>query len=481
MRLAPWRRRGDVERSDFSNLSLDGWIEQINYLGMGYAVPGGGLTTTYPGSQQEKIGSQFVSLAELAFKSNAVVFACMAARLRIFSEARFQFQQLRQGGPGKLFGNASLATLETPWVGGTTGDLLTRKLMYADLAGNAFTVSRPNGLACLRPDWVTLILGSNTDPTVTAWDVDAEILGYMYREGGPGSSSDPEFFLADDVAHFAPIPDPCARFRGMSWLTPVIREIMADKAMIEHKLKFFENGATPNLAVKLDVPDLDTFKTWMELFREQNEGVANAYKTLFLAAGADATVIGTDLKQLDFSTTQGHGETRIAAAAGVPPIIVGLSEGLEAATYSNYGQARRAFADGTLWPLWRNIAGSLARIVDVPADARLWIDASGIAFLREDEKDAADIQSTKAQTIHTLVSAGYESSSVIDAVVADDFTRLQHTGLFSVQLQPAGSVTEGKGSLLEGVVGPDDSSGSPSGTGANGSRNGTAVAALTEG
>jgi phage portal protein BeeE len=54
--------------------------------------------------------------------------------------------------------------------------------------------------------------------------------------------------------------------------------------------------------------------------------------------------------------TQGAGETRIAAAAGVPPVIVGLSEGLQAATYSNYSQARRRFADGTMRPLWRNAA-----------------------------------------------------------------------------------------------------------------------------
>ena len=63
-----------------------------------------------------------------------------------------------------------------------------------------------------------------------------------------------------------------------------------------------------------------------------HEGLWNAYKTLYLGGGADAKIIGSNMQQLDFKTVQGHGETRIAAAAGVPPIIVGLSEGLEAAT-----------------------------------------------------------------------------------------------------------------------------------------------------
>jgi hypothetical protein len=113
----------------------------------------------------------------------------------------------------------------------------------------------------------------------------------------------------------------------MSWLTPIVREIMADKAMTDHKLAFMENAATPNMVVKLDVQDLDKFTKWMQQFKEDHEGARNAYRTVFLGAGADVTVVGADLKQIDFKVTQGAGETRIAAAAGVPPVIVGLSEG----------------------------------------------------------------------------------------------------------------------------------------------------------
>jgi hypothetical protein len=72
-------------------------------------------------------------------------------------------------------------------------------------------------------------------------------------------------------------------------------------------------------------------------------GVANAYKTLYLTAGADATVVGKDLQQLDFKVVQGAGETRIAAAAGIHPVIVGLSEGLAGSSLNagNFAAARR--------------------------------------------------------------------------------------------------------------------------------------------
>jgi hypothetical protein len=68
--------------------------------------------------------------------------------------------------------------------------------------------------------------------------------------------------------------------------------------------------------------------------KENHAGADNAWKTLNLYPGADVTVVGANLKDIDFKNVRGGGETRIAAAAGVPPVIVGLSEGLAAATYS---------------------------------------------------------------------------------------------------------------------------------------------------
>ena len=40
------------------------------------------------------------------------------------------------------------------------------------------------------------------------------------------------------MCHFAPIPDPLSRFIGMSWLTPILREIQSDQAMGKHQTKF---------------------------------------------------------------------------------------------------------------------------------------------------------------------------------------------------------------------------------------------------
>lgn len=422
----------DPRRSD-SPITVDGWLNQLKFANQTYGtLP---LQQTMPGEPVEPIDSDYEGYVRGAYKANGIVFACMAARQLLFSEARFQFRARKDGRPGKFFGTPALAQLETPTASTTTGQMLSRAIQDVDLAGNWYLARREHGLVRLRPDWVTIVMGSKS-----GLEVDTELVGYAYQPGGAASKSKKVILLPDEVAHWAPIPDPLAKFRGMSWLTPVVREIEADAAATTHKLKFFENGATPNVVVSLD-PKItaDAFNRWTDIFEENHTGVINAYKTLYLGGGADAKVIGSDLKQVDFKVTQGAGETRIAAAAGIPPIIVGLSEGLQAATYSNYGQARRRLADGTIRPLWRGVAGALAPLVDVPRDAELWYDDRDIPFLQEDVKDAADIQQMEAATVKQLIDAGFTPKSVIEAVTSQDFALLEHTGLFSIQLQPPGA------------------------------------------
>jgi hypothetical protein len=90
-------------------------------------------------------------------------------------------------------------------------------------------------------------------------------------------------------------------------------------------------------------------------------------------------------------------------------------------------------------PLWQNAAGSFANIIPSPgADTRLWYDSRDVPFLREDQKDAAEIQKANASTINGLIMAGFKPEAAITAVTGEDLSLLhgQHTGLMSVQLLP---------------------------------------------
>lgn len=409
-------------------------------------------------SDREQIENDFTGYAQGIAKRNGPIFALMAVRMLVFAEARFQFRRIRDGRPGDLFGTGELAILERPWPNGTTGDLLARMIQDVDLTGNAFVARVPgtDRLRRLRPDWVSIVSASQSEPDLYGAALDAEVIGYYYSPRSPGVNTD-TLLLPSQVAHFAPIPDPEMNWRGMSWMTPVLREISADSAATKHKLKFFENSASPRIAVMLDASmTKEAFDRFKAIMDATHTGVDNAWKTLYVGGGADVKPLTMSLKDLDYKAVQALGESRLAAAAGVPSTIVGFSEGMQGSSLNagNYGQARRRFADGTLRPLWRNAAASLASLIDVPSGAELWIDDRDIAFLREDRKDAAEIFQIEAATYTNLVREGATGDSAKAAVAARDINLVDHSGLVSVQLQAPGTTA-----TPSGPTAPDDPSG----------------------
>lgn len=387
-----------------------------------------------PSMDKETVENSFTGYVRSFYKSNGVIAACMLTRLMIFSEARFLWQELVDGRPGSLSGGGDLDVLERPWPNGTTGELCARMVQDADMAGNFYAAREPNRLRRLRPDWVEIVL---TAPPAEA--VASDIKGYLYRPGGNG---DPVPYTPDQIVHWSPLPDPEAQYRGMSWLTPVVREILGDRYISEHKNKFFTNGATLGAVISLKetVKEAD-FKKFVTIMKETHQGVDRAYEPLVVGGGADVTVTGADLKQLDFKAVQGSGETRVAAASGIHPVILGLSEGLAGSSLNagNFNSARRLTADKTMRPLWRSAAAALESVLKPPPNSRLVVDDRNIAFLREDRKDIADIQGLEARGMRQLLDAGYIADSVVKAYVAQDWSLLEHSGLFSVQLQPPGT------------------------------------------
>lgn len=420
--LISLRRKPVEERNAFSWPDYLRLMEQFSFQGVQYVAPGGNI--------QE--------MSALHGGANPIVAACIAVRALVFSEVRFVFQQYSNGRPGNMFGNESLAILERPWQSATTGDLLARMEVDASLYGNSYWV-RPNGVGEL------IRLNPTRVKIVTADVVDAETdLPYGRRLVGYSVVNDQDkelaFFLPEDVAHYRPLADPDHPFRGRSWLSTVMSDVGADNEMTTFKHSFLRNSATPNMVVKFE-PGIsqEAHKKFKESLEARHQGASQAFKTLYLGAGADIKMVGSNLEQLNFKQVQGAGETRIAAAAGVPASILGISEGLagSALNAGNYTAARRRFADGTMRPLWRSAAGALQTLVPPPSGGvRLWYDDRDVSFLQEDVLDSAEIRGKDATTMRTLVDGGFDPQSVIDAVTTGDMTLLTHSGTLSVQLQP---------------------------------------------
>jgi hypothetical protein len=417
-------------------------VEYMTFQGNTYGLTG--IHQTYGDQPVERIRADFEGLASQMYGSNSVVFSLMAVRQLAFSSIRFTWQRYNKGRPDEMFSSPELRNLEQPWPGGTTGDLLAKMIADVDLAGNSYWTRFSGELVRLRPDWVDIVLDARRVPVGDQRNLDGVLgyrkIGYLYWEGGRSYENDPVALAADEVAHFAPLQDPLATYRGMSWLTPLMREVSADQMMTNHRRKFFQNGATPNMVVKHDpgVTPADA-RLFKDLLDREYGGADNAYKTMHIGGGADVTVVGADFKQIDFKIVQGHGETRLASAAGVPPIIPGFSEGRSRAPSTNYGQALRRFSGLTMHPLWQSAAGSLQRIFPPPPGCRLWYDTRDVPFLREDAADLSEIQQNQAATISSYISAGFTPESSVAAVVQDDPELLRHTGLVSVQLWEPGA------------------------------------------
>lgn len=382
---------------------------------------------------------------------NGVVFACESRRIMIFSEARFQFQGMKDGRPGDLFGGPGLGVLENPWPGATTRDLLATCELDAATYGNSYWVLEDGYLVRLDPNRVKHMTRGVRDP-ITGQIIGEQLAGYVFVPEA-GNHEPAAIFSPQDIAHYKPIPSGRTRFLGQSWIEACLPDVDADHLITEHKRSTLRNGANLGVIVSLD-PTMtqEQFDASVDAFEESHSGPANSGATTFLSGGVSVNTVGQTFESLALKATQGAGETRIAAAAGIHPVVVGLSEGMQGSSLNsgNYGAAKRSTVDGTIRPLWGAWCGAFQPLVKNPAArrgegvVRLWYDDRDIPFLREDVTDQADIRSKDASTLRQLTDAGWDPDAATTYVDTNDIKRLlgQHTGLFSAQLQPPSDGTE---------------------------------------
>jgi phage portal protein BeeE len=432
---------------------VDQWISEslfpqtFGYGGMSYPISG--PNTSYGLNQAQEIERSLPGFAA-ALRRCPPAFAAQMVRSMVISQARFTFRSLPSSAtPRRTFGTHDLRVLERPWTNATTGELLTKMEWHAGLAGNAYVTNyTPGRLRILRPDWTAIVYASEREPDCPSQALDGELIGYVYQNGGLFSSqtTKPQMLAPNEVAHWSPLPDPLHAGIGQSWITPAIREIQADSLTVDHKIRYFEHGATPNLVVKgLTAASKEQFNQLVDMMEERHAGLRNAYRTLYLTAGADATVVGSNLQEINFTEVLGGGESRISSLSRVHPVILGLSEGLKGSALNagNFAMARRIWGATWISPTLQDLCRALAPLVNVPGGTELWYDTADMPIMYEDAKDAADIAQVEAATITTYVKEGFTPESAIASVKARDVTLLEHSGLLSVQLQPPGAAFPG--------------------------------------
>ena len=400
------------------------------------------VATTMDGSRREELPHNFEQMIRGVHHRSGVVSAAVVARCYVMAQIRFRWRRMFDDDQ-TLFGTSSLAPLEVPSPDVTRTEFLVRIEQDVSYAGNSYTRLLSDGrLQRLRPDWMQVIIGSDERPQAVLDGADAGVVGYAYRPGGARSGRPSQIFTLDEVAHFKPEPHPLSRFIGESWVTGVIREVLTDQQSLEHVSKFFENAATANMVITTppEVTSPTQFNEWVSAFEESHGGVGNAWRNIYLSAGADADVVGADLAQLDLRNLSGGLETRVASRSRVPAAILGIREGMQgsALNASTYGQTRRQWADGWFVTHADGLGSAMRRIIDLPAGtpAELTFDPARIQFLQEDEADAAKIRKEDATTLGELFRSGWDPDAAVDFIRSGPAAlQGRHVGLPSVQVQ----------------------------------------------
>ncbi len=411
---------------------------------MSFVFQGNKFLTSSLGSNPE---ASFRSYVDSVGRRSGLVASAVAARAAIVSQTRFAWRNIdrRSDNYMQLFGTDQLRMLEHPDPKRvvTRPHLLSLAETHVSYAGAANFAIRNNRLDLLRPDLIDTVIVADDGATVS--DVLAghgEVAGWLYYSRG--RLERPETFTVGEVAVWAPEPDPVAWWRGQSWLTSVMREIVTDGQVTEYVDRFLANGAAPSLIVRPDKSlTVDQMKEFKELFDEGHAGIDHAGSTLFLGGGSDVTVVGSKLGELAVREIQGGFETRIASRARVPAVVLGIREGMQGSALNagNYGQTRRLWADGWATPTLESLCASLESLFPAPAKAELAHDAARMLFLQEDQKDAAEITATQATAIRALIDGGFEADMAVRAIRTGNLTALEgsHSGLVSVQLLEPGT------------------------------------------
>src|SRR5690606_2407293 len=235
---------------------------------------------------------------------------------------------------------------------------------------------------------------------------------------------------------------------------------------------FFRRGAQLGVAVtvtKDKAVTADKMRQFKEEFLSKHQGARNAHEPLFLGPGADVKIIEADPSSWDTRSISGLSETHIAGAAGVPPVVAGLSEGLSGSSLNagNYKVAAQGFVERTIRPLWRSFCDAMQPLVEEPTrrkgtggPVRLTVDEREVSVLNDDRQKDAEVLATYAKTINGLIAMGYTPESCRDLIVTSNPAVLVHAGLVSVQQYKPG---DDPAASDEGSTPADDNGGFPTG------------------
>jgi HK97 family phage portal protein len=320
---------------------------------------------------------------ERLYRRHSVIYACVRRVAQALTEASAQIVAHDGRGREPLPDHPLQRLIDAPNPNMSWSDLLSLIVSHLLLSGESYVLKEraPDSqqvrhLLSVPPSWVhPQVIDSRR-----GWEVRL-----------PDGRKMP--VLASEVIVLR-LHDPASPGRACAPLQAALRGVQLDEHREDYMLEMLSNLQSPGVVLYQNQEWTDDQRLAARAALEDQIGPGQRGAPLFLSGDQAKVEAFAPLRDLDWPGLTGLTETRICAAFGVPPIVLGLRTGLENATYSNYQQAERSFYRGTLPPLWRLVAESFTReLVQAEADdphLAFHFDTGEIAQLQEDATQRAD-------------------------------------------------------------------------------------------
>ncbi|MBK9944392.1 MAG: phage portal protein [Kouleothrix sp.] len=339
---------------------------------------------------QSVLQPAFRSLVRDGYQKSSAFFACISTLAFSFPEPPLYVYDAEgeEGQSMPMHGLRKLLRKPMPTMG--EAEFKATVIVYLALGGNAYLHKLRNKagqVIQLRPyhaGHITCVPGGEN------W-----ISHYLYNPNGTGTVGvildDLTRIEPNDIVHLKwPSVDPAQPWQSQPPILAAAAEVDSDVEAIRYIFALLKNDAIPRTVVTVPAErplDDEEVRRMKEQWRERYGG-DNRGEVAILEAGATVTRLGLNLQELAFDALVRIPETRIAAVLRVPPILVGLNSGLDKATYANYAEARRAFTQDTLVPLWRLFESEIEAdlLPEFPRDGGMSVrhDLSRVASLQDD-------------------------------------------------------------------------------------------------
>lgn len=323
------------------------------------------------------------SLRSSPLWDTSVVNICLQYLIRNFPEAQLQVELETSYGWQRDDNHpfTDLFARPNPFYGFEV--LLAGLLISYYCDGNAYiwinraANGQPAELWYLPHMLVTIECGNNTSEFVR---------GYRYRSGTRS-----ELFKASDVIHLRCGLNPARPQYGMSPLSSVLREVVSDIEATTYTAAILKNMGIPGavIAPKSDNYHIDQDQASLvrELYTRRTSGDERG-QALVMTTPVEVMYPNVSPQNMALESIRQIPEARIAAAFGLPAVVVGLLVGMQhTATYNNIREAREAAWEECILPVQKNWAAELTRSLQPGRGRRIVFDNRQVRALQADQMD----------------------------------------------------------------------------------------------